>query len=439
MTNQNFFFRAEQERLEHARTVLDDDQYRHNPLMPEIAALLDGYEKMYRQFRSLIKISDHQQNRLNELNKKLAALNASKDKFFSIISHDLRGPLGSLIGLGEMLQEQIEGETYKKEVAAKLAGQVCSSAKTLYALLENLLAWSRIQRGAMEFYPEHIEIKDIVKFNIGLFASQTERKKIHLKNAVSSGTSVYADYNAVNTIFRNIISNAIKFTPYGGKIEISVRSHNETAVEIAVSDTGVGISQKSIAELFRLGESFTASKPGTAGEQGTGLGLILCKELIDKSGGDIRIESSPGIGTTVRITLPGAIPHEQLYSEPGASATGNKICEDEEQTEDIIFSDKAKAHSVEIIDKLENTFLPEWEEINKVVFLDEIVEFAYEIKEFASEYHLEFLSDYAQKLEASSQEINILEIEKYMCYFPELIKKTIETAKAEMQRSLEQI
>ncbi|OQX24533.1 MAG: hypothetical protein BWK80_20335 [Desulfobacteraceae bacterium IS3] len=439
MTKQKIFFRAEQEMLEHARTVLDDEQYRHNHLMPEFASLLESYEKMYRQFRSLIKISDHQQNRLNELNKQLAASNASKDKFFSIISHDLRGPLGAMISLAELLQEQIESEAYKKEVAAKFAEQVCSSAKTLYALLENLLAWSRIQRGVMELYPEHLEIQDIVKFNLGLFASQTERKNIRLKSAVISGTSVYADYNAVNTVFRNIISNAIKFTPRGGKIEITARSYTETVLEIAVSDTGIGISQESISKLFQPGAGFTASKPGTDGEQGTGLGMVLCKELLDKNGGDIRIESSPGAGTTVRVTLPGSVPHEKLYSDPGASGTGEEIYEDHKQIQDIVISDKAKTHLTEIIDKLENKFLPEWDKFNNVFFLDDIKVFASELKEFASEYHLDFLADYSQKLDESSQEINILAIEKYINYFPELISKIIEIANAEMQRGREQI
>ncbi len=439
MTKQKIFFKAEQEILEHARTVLDDVQDIHHPLRQEFAALLDGYEKMYRQFRSLIRISDHQQNRLNELNKQLAASNASKDKFFSIISHDLRGPLGAMISLGELLQEQIESEAYKKEIAAKLARQVCSSAKTLYALLENLLAWSRIQRGVMELYPEHLEIQDIVKFNLGLFASQTERKNIRLKSAVISGTSVYADYNAVNTVFRNIISNAIKFTPCGGKIEITARPYSETVLEIAVSDTGIGISQKSISELFQPGTGFTASKPGTDGEQGTGLGLVLCKELLDKNGGDIRIESSPGAGTTVRVILPGAVPYKPLCTESADPASGKEICEGDDQRDAFIFSDKAKIHLAEIINKLENEILPEWEEINHVFFLDDITDFAYKINKIASEYHLKFLTDYARKLETSSQEINIPEIEEYMSYFPELIKKTVALAKTEMQRGTEQV
>jgi PAS domain S-box-containing protein len=238
-------------------------------------------------------------NELQAKNEQLRELNASKDKFFSIISHDLRSPFTALLGYIEVLGKQVEhvSRTALKEYIAKLS----VSAERLYALLENLLTWSRLQRGAMEYAPEQFDFKEIVDDMVELFTSNAEQKQIGLFSAVQETLVVYADYAMVNTIMRNLISNALKFTPTGGNITIAAR-YEAHDVEVAVSDTGNGMSPETIAKLFRVDVHPTTT--GTAGETGTGLGLILCQDLVQKNGGKIWVESEVGKGTTFRFTLP---------------------------------------------------------------------------------------------------------------------------------------
>lgn len=297
-------FGTEQKELERARDILNDDAHRHNPLLAEFGILLDRYEKMFRQFRSLIRISDNQQKCLNDLNRKLAESNKSKDKFFSIISHDLRAPLGFLINIGELLQEQTGRDGCEEDVC-HMAGQICSSAKNLHELLENLLTWSRIQRDAMEFHSERLDVLEVIGFNLELLTPHARKKDIRIRNSVGRETAVISDFNVLSTVLRNLISNAIKFTPRLGSVEISARAHGDGAVAISVSDTGVGISSENLGGLFRI--DIRSSETGTEGEKGSGLGLVLCKELLDKSGGDIRVQSRTGRGTVVSIVLPGTL------------------------------------------------------------------------------------------------------------------------------------
>ncbi len=238
-------------------------------------------------------------NELTEKNAQLAELNANKDKFFSIISHDLRSPFTVLLGYSQLLDEELE--RYSRDEIKKCVEQLRASAERLHALLQNLLTWSRIQRGAMEYVPETIDIRYITSENIDLFISKASHKQITLRNAVVSETYTYADSQMVNTILRNLLSNALKFTPTGGCIDVSARQH-EAHVEVAISDTGIGIKQEDFPKLFRIDTRYT--NIGTAGEQGTGLGLSLCKDLIEKNRGRIWVESEVGKGTTFTFTLP---------------------------------------------------------------------------------------------------------------------------------------
>jgi two-component system sensor histidine kinase/response regulator len=230
----------------------------------------------------------------------LAELNASKDKFFSIISHDLRSPFTTLLGFSQLLSENIKN--YNLDEIKHRVERIRTSAENLYALLENLLTWSRIQRGAMEHNPENISIIEVVEDNIMLFTSKAEQKQITLKKSLEPGISVYSDHNMIHTIVRNLISNAMKFTHSGGTIEVSIQPHDEQYMEFAVADTGIGIKQEDLAKLFRIDVQYT--NVGTAGETGTGLGLTLCKELVEKNGGKIWVESEVGKGTTFRFILP---------------------------------------------------------------------------------------------------------------------------------------
>ena len=240
---------------------------------------------------------------LQETNQQLQEANASKDKFFSIIAHDLRSPFTGLIGLTEAIIEDIEH--YSKDKIRTILSRMHTSAEKTYSLLTNLLAWSRLQRGLMECEPGTISLASIAEQNIRLFASNAEQKQISLRNLVTEGTTAYADLKMVDTVMRNLLSNALKFTDTGGTIELSTQQ-DENLIEIAVSDTGIGMSQENMDKLFRIDVKY--SRRGTADEEGTGLGLILCKELIEKNGGTLRVESEVGKGTTFMFSLPSPPP-----------------------------------------------------------------------------------------------------------------------------------
>jgi signal transduction histidine kinase len=239
---------------------------------------------------------------LKEKNAQLQELNASKDKFFSIISHDLRNPFTTLLGFAQLLSENVD--RYNQDEIKQKVDRLRSSAERLYALLENLLTWSRIQRGVMEHHPETIALSEIVADSVDLFTPNAEQKQIMLMNAIPENIAVYGDYSMVNTVIRNLISNALKFTPAGGNIEVSAQPY-ETSIEVAVSDTGRGIPQEDISKLFRIDVQHT--NVGTAGETGTGLGLILCQELVERNKGKIWVESEVGNGTTFRFILPRSV------------------------------------------------------------------------------------------------------------------------------------
>lgn len=232
-------------------------------------------------------------------NAKLKELNASKDKFFSIISHDLKNPFNILLGFARLTEENID--RYNKEDIKQRVGRMRSSAERLYTLLENLLMWSQIQRGVMEYLPASINLYEIVLDNIGLLSPQAEQKQIAFSMVIQENVRVYADPSMIDTVIRNLISNALKFTDAGGSISLSARQAGQD-IEVSISDTGIGIPEEGIPQLFQIDTQYT--NPGTAGEKGTGLGLILCKELVEKNHGKIWVESEVGRGTRFRFTLP---------------------------------------------------------------------------------------------------------------------------------------
>ncbi len=237
-------------------------------------------------------------NELKEKNAQLRELNASKDRFFSIISHDLKNPFSVLLGFAELLALNID--RYDKDRIKNIAQRLFSSAERLYALLENLLTWSKIQRGLMDCVPKPLQLHELAVENVDLLLPQAEKKLISLRNEISEHAIAYADESMVNTIFRNLISNAIKFTSAGGSVTIS-SSSRDGLVEVVVSDTGVGIPAEMMPRLLKLDAQYTHI--GTAGEEGTGLGLILCRDLVEQNGGTIWVESKPGKGATFHFTL----------------------------------------------------------------------------------------------------------------------------------------
>ena len=245
--------------------------------------------------------------KITESEEELRETNASKDKFFSIIAHDLKNPFQGLLGYSKILSKNIA--TLDTEDAQELSEGIYQSANHLYKLLENLLEWSRIQRGVIEIHPENFFLVQIVEMNKSLLNGNASQKNISLINEVADNIEVFADINAINTTLRNLLSNAIKFTPEGGRITISTCLNGDTTATVSVSDTGIGMSHEDMQKVFKIDSSH--STLGTHGEKGTGLGLVLCKELVEKNGGRIWIDSELGKGTTFSFTLDIFTPTEE--------------------------------------------------------------------------------------------------------------------------------
>ncbi len=243
--------------------------------------------------------------RLYKLEKKL---NKDKDKFFSIISHDLRGPFGSLLGNAQLMKELID-ELSKQELK-EMSQSMYNQAQAAYNLLSNLLTWSQLQQGRIKYNPVSINLHQLAEDTICLLNEIAHNKKVQLSQTIEPGLCAYADSSMVDIVIRNLTSNAIKFTPTGGLVTLSASHQNDLSseqdetewIEVAVCDTGVGINQKNIDKLFKIDIHHTTT--GTNLEKGTGLGLILCQEMVGKNGGRIWIESEKDKGTMVRFTIP---------------------------------------------------------------------------------------------------------------------------------------
>jgi PAS domain S-box-containing protein len=237
---------------------------------------------------------------LSETKEKLEKINSEKDKFFSIIAHDLKSPFNGFLGLTRIMVEEIQ-ELSMEEVH-QFSKSMLSSATNLYKLLENLLEWSRIHRGLTKFHPENCFLQNIVNQILEVQSEVAKNKEIEFVNNIHDDIIVTADVQMLNTILRNLISNAIKFTSRGGSVEIgsSIRA-SEGSIIIYVKDSGIGMTSETISKLFKLDEN--VSQIGTEGESSTGLGLILSKEFIEKHKGKIWVESEVGKGSTFSFTL----------------------------------------------------------------------------------------------------------------------------------------
>ncbi len=242
---------------------------------------------------------------LKESEKLLIESNNAKDSFFSIIAHDLRNPFNVILGYLDLLtcDDADYSEAEQKNILLKLKS---ASVRTI-DLLENLLTWARSQRGSLPFDPEQFSLGEVISDNIGLFDAAAHSKNIALVVSGKQDVKVFADRNMINTVVRNLISNSIKFTNAGGAVTIDTQNKEKGIVTVVVKDNGVAISEKTMQSLFKV-EHRSTSK-GTANETGTGLGLILCKEFVEKNQGRIWVESEPGKGTTFCFTIPKARAH----------------------------------------------------------------------------------------------------------------------------------
>mgnify|MGYP001097622847 CR=1 FL=1 len=236
---------------------------------------------------------------LRQREEALSKLNAEKDKFFSIIAHDLKSPFTAIIGFSELLTEHINNKDYAE--VEKYAAIILQSSQHAFDLLTNLLDWARLQLGRMDYLPASFALRKPAIENLMIFESMAAQKSISLHHDIADELTVFADRQMISLVIRNLLSNAIKYTHEGGKISISAEKE-EKKVLVRVNDNGVGLSSEAIEKLFKIDSN--VSTPGTNNETGTGLGLILCREFVERNGGRIGVESKPGMGSSFYFTLP---------------------------------------------------------------------------------------------------------------------------------------
>ncbi|MFA5850582.1 MAG: AAA family ATPase [Bacteroidales bacterium] len=239
-------------------------------------------------------------------NEELLKLDAEKNKFFSIIAHDLRSPFNSFLGLTQIMAEDLPSLTMAQ--VQDLAISMKNSATNLYNLLENLLQWSQMQQGVMPFIPEVVQLKPMVDECVATAYETAKNKEINIIKTIPENTLVFADSNMFKTIIRNLVSNAIKFTHKGGKVIVSTNAIIDQGVEISIKDSGIGMSREMVENLFR--PDVRTGRKGTEGELSTGLGLLLCKEFVKKHGGKIWVESEQGNCSIFHFTLPNNKTHQ---------------------------------------------------------------------------------------------------------------------------------
>jgi signal transduction histidine kinase len=238
-------------------------------------------------------------SRLSESEKELQRLNKSKDRIFTVVAHDLRNPVAAVTGFSELLYENFE--QFPVETQKEYLLQIVQGSQRTQNLLENLLVWARSQMKAIKFEPEELRVKNLAAECVKELKANLDYKKVRCQESIDENCKVFADKAMIHTVFRNIIMNAIKFSFPGGKIWITANANNGECI-ITISDEGIGIPPEIQEKLFDANEA--VSTPGTTGESGSGLGLVICKEFLERNRGEIRVESDAGNGSSFIVTLP---------------------------------------------------------------------------------------------------------------------------------------
>jgi signal transduction histidine kinase len=271
--------------------------------MLKIGSICLAYQALFaskvRSRLALIRELEASTRRLEQSEADLQRANLSKDKFFSILAHDLRNPISGLLTLSELLAHRFDGLDERR--IRELCLMLHDGARQSSELLECILQWARAQMGKLQAQPSPVRLAELCEGIADLQRTAAKSKDIRLLCQVRPDATVYADENMVATVLRNILSNAVKFTPRGGEVVCSSRPQDAWEC-ITIKDTGIGMSSEDTEKLFRIDVHFTS--PGTEAERGAGIGLILCKELVELNKGRIGVESEPGVGSTFMVRLP---------------------------------------------------------------------------------------------------------------------------------------
>jgi len=281
---------AEESRiLDHKQTTSNNDITKtiYGVLISFIASCIVGFYLLIFIIRDVSKEK--------KMKADLIEINENKNRFFSIISHDLKGPVSNILKLSELA-----GETKDQEEVRKINEMIKLSSRKVHILLSDLLNWASIQMNSIKISPRSIVLNELVEENINVLNDIAFDKNIKLLNETERSTKVWADYEMLNTVIRNLISNGIKFTNSNGSVKVTSK-HQNGNVEIYVSDNGIGMAPEVKSKLFQ--KDITYSKTGTANEKGSGMGLKISKEFIERNGGTISVESEEGQGTSFKIVL----------------------------------------------------------------------------------------------------------------------------------------
>lgn len=306
-------FKIEQEIAEQTEEIDSKDDICIDRLKGEYRYLSEKYKKLLKQMMKVTRIGDvnykklmdandrirEQKGELEILNKDLREANVVKDKFYSIIAHDLKNPLQVLLISSEILQSDLDG--MESVEIKKYVGDIYKITGNLASLLENLLQWSRSQYGKIECRPRKLDLHRLAHDHMEYVTHNAQKKNIRLFLQIPEKTMVYADEDMLKSIIRNLVNNAVKFTSPGGSVILTSTEEGDYVVT-TVSDTGVGIPQDKLPLLFKTDQNYTT--PGTAKEKGTGLGLMLCKEFVEKNGGAIQATSQTGKGSIFTFSIP---------------------------------------------------------------------------------------------------------------------------------------
>lgn len=267
--------------------------------------ILIGAAFIYYQFlanakqKELLAIQKEQNKIISDQNEELALINAEKDRFFAILAHDLKGPVRSVANSLALILEDLKSKDY--EGALAMASAISSSANRASDLLQNLIQWAKSQRGKIQIHPQELDLNSLIISSIEFFQENIENKELEVIYNEKPGLTIIADKDILDTVIRNVLSNAIKFSYKNGMISIETEINNQHLI-LSVEDHGIGMDQEMVNTIFKI-DSYN-SRPGTAGEVSSGLGLILCKDFLTYINGEISLESKEGQGTRASITIP---------------------------------------------------------------------------------------------------------------------------------------
>lgn len=350
-----------------------------------------------------------------EKQTELSRANAAKDRFFSIIAHDLKNPFQSLLGMSDLLLRSLEG--FDPQKVRRMVGNIYSASNQAYKLLQNLLEWSRVQIGSLDCDRTDFLLTDVVEEVIGIVTSSAQRKEITVKSMVDPHIGIHADINMTRTVLRNLVTNAVKFTHPGGHITISSDRQGD-AVRFVVADNGVGIPPENIDKLFRIDAGI--SSPGTSNERGTGLGLILCREFIEKNDGSIQVESKTGgedHGSRFIVTLP--VSTKQLESHPGHLHVSKQDVPDfvdfQVETDPSLLPHLLKV--------MQNQLYPHWKNVSEAMIIGNIEDFAQLTLGKAKAYRCPSLIEWATDLRHLARTFDMERLPETLARFPGYLEK----------------